>query len=121
MGDAIAFQRMEAFVEEKRLDKGMAGGIAVEHRRKVGAHRLADAGIGARSLPRKSRAPASGLEILAAQLLGQMVGERMLQPVMLEDGGMDEAGQRRLAVRHRLGLLAQLRPDRIAAREFFAQ
>ena len=46
MGDAIALQRMKAFVIEKGLDKGMAGGIAVEHRRQIGADRLADAGIG---------------------------------------------------------------------------
>ena len=32
-------------------------------------------------------------EIFAAQLLGQVIGQRLLQPVMLQDGGMDEAGQ----------------------------
>ena len=47
---------------------------------------------------------ARGLEIFAAQLAGQVIGERLLQPVMLEDGGMDEAGQRGFAPCHGLGL-----------------
>ena len=43
----------------------------------------------------------------------------MLQPVMLEHRGMDEAGQRRFALRHGLGFGAQPRPDRIDSSPVF--
>ena len=60
-------------------------------------------------------------EILAAQLARQVIGERLFQPVMLQDGGMDEARQGRLAPGHGFGLLAQGGPDRIDGGDFFAR
>ena len=50
----------------------------------------------------------------------RQVRRRMLQPVMIEQRGMDEAGQGGFALGHAFSLGAQARPDRIAARQFFA-
>ena len=119
MADAVAFQRMKAFVIEEGFDKGVAGRIALEHRRKVGANRCADPGV-VRQGFFKGLARQQRIKIAAAQLARQMIGERVFQPVMLEDGGVNEAGQSRLFRGHGLGLGAQLRPDRIDALQFFA-
>ena len=118
VGDAIAFERMDPLEEQERLDMGMAGGIALEHGREVGAHRLADGGIGVDRLL-EDLAGEHRVQIFAADLLGEVVAERILQPAMLEDGGVHETRQRRLARGQILGLLAQGVPDRIATGDFF--
>ena len=60
-------------------------------------------------------------EVFPAQLARQVIGQRLLQPVMLQDGGMDEARQGGFASGHGFGLLAQGGPDRIDGRYFFAR
>ena len=42
MCDAVTFQRMEPLEEEKALNIGMAGRIALEYGRKIGPHGFAD-------------------------------------------------------------------------------
>jgi hypothetical protein len=120
MGDAIAFQRVESFVEQKSVEIGVAGGIALEHRRQVGAHRLAESIIGGDGIV-EHFADRQRTQIVAAQLARQMVGQRLLQPVMLQDGGMDETRQGGLAPGHGFGLLTQGGPDGIYGRDFFAR
>jgi hypothetical protein len=57
---------------------------------------------------------------IVAQLARQMVGERLLQPVMLQDGGVDKAGQGGRVLPW-FRLLAQGTPDRVQdGRDFFA-
>ena len=91
----------------------MAGGIALEHRRQIGAHRRADLRIGGHRLF-EGLAHHQRAQDPRRPACGQVIGQRIFQPVMLEDGGMDEAGQRGLALRHGFGLGAQAapRPDR---------
>ena len=119
MGDAVAFQGMKALVVKKGLGKGMAGGIAIQHRHQIGAHRRPDLGIGGDGFL-ESLARGQGPQGLAAQLAGHVIGERILKPVMLEDGGMDKARQGRLALSNLFGFRPQPVPDRIAAGQFFA-
>ena len=59
-------------------------------------------------------------DILAAQLAGEMEAERVLQPLMLQHGGVDEPGQGRFAAGHLFAFQAQLGPDRVAAGQFLA-
>jgi hypothetical protein len=112
MGDAVTLQRMEAFVEEEGIDIGVAGGIALEHRRQVGAHRRTQARVSGKGII-EHFADGQRAEIFAAQLAGQMIGQRLFQPLMLQDGGMDKPRQGWLSRAHRFGLLAQAAPDGI--------
>ena len=111
---------MEAFVEQEGVDIGMAGGIALEHCRQVGAQRFAKGGVGGHGIV-EHLADGQRTEILAAQLARQVIGQRLFQPLMLQNGGVDKAGQRRLARAHGFGLLAQGAPDRIDGKDFLAR
>ncbi len=120
MGDAIALKREEAFVEKKRLHIGMAGGIALEHGGKIGADGGANAGIGIDCFF-ENFAGEHGAHILPADLLGEVIGERAFQPVVLEDCAVNEAGHRRFTLGDLLGLLAECLPDRIAGGQLFVR
>ncbi len=72
MADAIALEGVEALIVEKRLDEGMAGRIAVQHRREIGADRLTDGGIVAQRLL-EHLARQKRIEIVAAELAGEMI------------------------------------------------
>ena len=45
--------------------------------------------------------------------LRQTVADRILEPVVAQDGRIDEAAERRLRRHRGLSLLADLRPDRV--------
>ena len=103
---------VEAFVVEHRLDEAVGRRIAVEGRDDVGAERLADlrlvfqrVGIG---LPDQL-----GRHVGMVEPLGNAVDDRGLQRVVVQDRGIDEGGELRLAADDVLGLVADARPDRI--------
>src|SRR5260370_11958807 len=96
---------------------GGAAGTASETRREIGTHRFTDCGIGGHRLV-EDLARHHGAQILAADLLGEVVGESTLQPLMLQDGCVDKARKRWLALRQCLGLFAERAPNQVASRYF---
>ena len=117
MRDAVALQRVEAFEEQKRLRIGVAGRIALEHGREVRPHGGADLGIGLHRLF-EHLAGEHRRDAFAADLGGKQIGQRVFQPVMLQDRPMCQTGNGRLARGKLLRLLAQGRPDGIDLRDF---
>jgi len=81
---------MKSLEEEKRLDVGMAGRIALEDGGKVRPDRLADLFVFAHSLV-EHLARLHRAQFLAADLPGKIIGERVLEPLVIEDRGMREA------------------------------
>ena len=85
---------MKAFEKKKRLRVGMAGGITFENSRKVRSHGLPYSRIGSQSFlenfTRKHRA-----EIVSPDFFREMIGKRIFQPVVFQNGGVRKAGERR--------------------------
>src|SRR6185312_15040057 len=96
----------------------MAGRVALEHRRQVGARRRPDLGIGNNGFVDEGT-HGQLAQFLAAQLSREVIGKSLLKPLMLQDGIVDETRHRRLAEGNALSLLAQLRPYRIAGGDIF--
>ncbi len=117
MCDAVTFQRMEPLEEEKALNIGMTRRIALKHGRKIGSHGLADGRIGGERFF-EDLAHLHRRVFLPADFLGQMIGKRRLEPVVLEDRCMGEAGKLGFGLGQLLCLRPQGRPDRVAARNF---
>jgi hypothetical protein len=57
----------------------VTGRVALEHGREIGAHRIADGSLAVRGLLRRILRVSMGLEILAADLLGEVIRQRVLQ------------------------------------------
>jgi hypothetical protein len=110
--DSIGLDRLEPLEIEERLEKPVAGRIAVVDRHDIGPRRLAKGGsvlvgfVGhlAQDLLR---------HLAGGQFLRQPVGQRAFQPAMVQDDRMQHATQERL-VRDRLRrLLGDPFPDGI--------
>ncbi len=115
MRNAVALQRMEAFEIEQRLDVGMAGGIAVVIGDDVGPRRLADIGRFRQRFV-EQLAKLHRMHFRVPELLRQMIGDRVVQVTVIENGGIKEAGEDRFARGHLLGLGAHALPHGIAKR-----
>ena len=107
---------VEALEIKQRLDSARAGGIAVEHRLDIDAHRLGDAGLVGESLG-EGLADEFRRKIAMMQPLGDAMGDGLFQPVVVQHRGIDEARQRRLGAHDVFGLRPDGRPERIEARK----
>ena len=116
VGEAMGDEGVEALEVEQRLDVARARRIAVAHGGEVGAERAAELRAGGEHLPEGLRDQA-GVDVGMVEALRQAVAHGVLEAVLAEDGGVDEAGQRRLGAHRLLGLAPQLRPDGIDRRD----
>ena len=105
-------ERMEALEVEQRLDVAAAGGIAVVDGGEIGAEGAAELGAIGEHL-REGLGDQPGIDVGVIEPLRQAVAHGVLEPVLAQDGRIDEAAERRLVAHGLLGLLAQLRPDRV--------
>lgn len=104
---------MEAFEIEQRLGVGVAGGIALVIGDDVGTVGLADF----RRLAQRfveQLAKLHRMHFRIAELLRQMIGDRVVEFAMIENGRIEEAGENRFAGGHVLGFAAHALPDGIA-------
>ena len=105
-------ERVEALEVEERLDIAAAGGIAIVDGRQIRAERAPQLRAVLQHL-RERLADQASVHIGMVQALREAVADRVLQPRLAEDGRIDEAAERRLAVGRVLGLTTDLLPDRI--------
>ena len=117
--DAKRFQRLKALVVEKGLQIGVAGRVALEHSRKIGAHSRSDGHIARQRLFEGFAGQQRG-DIVIAELLGEVEAERILQSGMLQDRGMDESRQRGFRFGHAFGFGTHGVPTRVAGVDFLA-
>ena len=103
---------VEALEVEQRLDVAAAGGIAVVDGGEIGAEGAAELGVVGQHL-REGLGDQPGVDVGVIEPLRQAVAHGILEAVLAQDGGIDEAAERRLAAHDLLGLAAQLRPDRV--------
>ena len=111
--EAVRDERVEALEVEQRLDVAAAGRIAVVDGGEIGAERAAELGLVVRAPARRSAPIRPGIDVGMVQPLRQAVADGVLQPLLAQDGRIDEAAERRLGAHRLLGLAPQLRPDRI--------
>ena len=96
VGEAMRDERVEALEVEQRLDVARAGGIAVVDGGQVGAERAAELGVIRQHL-REGFGDQAGVHIGMVEPLRQAVAHGILEALLAQDGGVDEAAQRRLA------------------------
>ena len=112
MREAVRDQRMEALEIEQRLDQAIAGGVAIEDGVEVGPEDLADVRrLGQHGC--KRLADQRCIDIRMMQALGKPMADRILEPVVVENGREDEPAQCRLTCHGFLGLGPHLTPDRV--------
>ena len=116
MGEAVRDEGVKALEIEQRFDQPVAGGIALVNGVQVGTERVGDLGrCGQSRLKRLIEQCCINIGMI--QPLRQPVRDRVLQPVMVENGREDEAAKRWLARDRGLGLLAHFGPDGVDAVE----
>jgi hypothetical protein len=112
MGEAMRHQGVEALEIEQRLDIAAARRIAVVDGGEVGAERAAQLGMVGEHLGKRLGDQAC-VDIGMIEPLRQAMAHRVLEPVLAQDGRIDEAAERRFLADDVIGFAAQLRPDRI--------
>ena len=113
MRHAIKLQRGIALEEEQRLRVSVAGRVALVIGDDVGPRRFADRRISRQRLVEKL-AQLHAAHFRIADLLRQLIGERGLECLVMENGHMQEARERSFAQRHFLRLASQPIPHRVA-------
>jgi hypothetical protein len=108
----VRLDSVEALEVEQRLDIALAGRIPVEHRLDIGAQRFAPRRIVAEQ-PLIGLADQNGRHVGMVEPLRNAVDHRLFEARMVEDGGIQEAGEHRLAFGGDEGFLAHACPDRI--------
>src|SRR6185437_16747390 len=94
MGEAIGLDRLEALEIEQRLDRPVAGGIALEGGGEIGTCRGSDFGPRGQRFA-KSLADEVGRDVGMVEPLGKAMRQRILEAVIAQDGRDDERGERR--------------------------
>jgi hypothetical protein len=115
MGEAMRHQGVEALEVEERLDVAAAGGIAVVDGREIGAEGATELGAVGEHL-HEGLADEARVHVGVIEPLRQAMAHGILEPVLAQDGRVDEAPERRLVAHGLLGLLAQIGPDRVDGR-----
>jgi hypothetical protein len=108
--EPVRDQGVETFEIEKRLDIALARRVAVAHRGQIGAERAAQLGVGVEDLA-EGLGDQPGIDIGVVEALRQAVAHGILEAVLAEDGGVEEASERRLGAHGLICLAAQLRPE----------
>ena len=112
MRHALRLDCLVALEIQKRVYVAVAGGVTVESGDDVGACRMPDLGLGLDRV-REGVDDEVGADVGVAEALGQAVGERLLEAVMVEDQREDEAAECWLMPGNRFGLHADAAPDGI--------
>ena len=110
VADAVRLQRKEALEEQEWLQRGARGGIAIQHGLQVALGGGDDGGIGLVGLL-ADLADGERVHVWPAGLLRELVAQRIGEGLMIEHGGVEIAGERRLLLGGLLRVEAQLLPD----------
>ena len=113
----MGLQRVEALEVEQGIDEARGRGIAVVDRHQVGAEGVAEIGIVAQRLV-IGLADQIARQRRMVETLGDAMHHRILQPVVMQHGRIDEGGELRLAANDVFRLGAHAIPDRIERRQF---
>ncbi len=112
VGHPIGLQGMVALEPEQRIEMGSAGGVTLGDSHDVGPRGEPDALIGGQRLI-EGLADQRRRHLGRASEPGQMIAQRVLEPGLAQDRGVEGASQNRLGGRSREGRLANPAPDRI--------
>ena len=110
--EAMRDERVEALEVEQRLDVAAAGRIAIVDGGEIGPERAAELRLVVQHL-REGLADQAGIDVGMVQPLRQAMADGILQPLLAEDGRIEEAAERGLVARRLLGLAADFLPDRV--------
>ena len=116
MRQPVGLDGVEALEEEQRLEGRQTGGVAVEDGGEVGAGGGADLRMRRHELG-EDLAQQHRRDRLGAELLGQDVGERVLEASLAQHARLHEARERRLLGRQGGRGVADVLPDRIVGSE----
>jgi len=116
VGEPVRLQRVKTFEVEQRLHHPQARGVAVGDRDQVGAERDPDGGVAGDDIV-VFLADQRGRQIGMRQPLGDAIGDRVLQRVVIENGGHQEGAERGVALDRLLRFDAHAREQRVAAAE----
>src|SRR4051812_4774666 len=108
----MRLDRMEALEIEQRVDEAVRSRIAIDGRHDVIPKSVADRWIVFERV-RVSLANQFARHIRMIEPFGDAMHDRLLECVVMQNRGIDEAGKLRLAPRHLLGFVANALPDRI--------
>ena len=109
-------ERVETFEVEQRLDVSAAGRIAIVDGRQIRAERAAKLRPVLKDL-RKGLADQARIDVGMVQPLREAMADGILQPLLAENGRIQEAAEGGLAVRSLLRLAPDFLPDRINGRD----
>ena len=112
VGQPVRLDGLEALEIEHRIDEPVTGRVALVDRDDVDAQHVGKVRAGGEGLvegvPEMGRADGG-----VAQPVGDALADDVFQARLVEDGGVNEAGERRLVVGDPPGILADPFPDRI--------
>jgi hypothetical protein len=114
MGNAIGLERVETLEIEQRFDQAAASRVALGDGHQVGAKRVAQRRFGRDHLVEQFVQEA-GIQRRVLEPARKPVAYGVLEPVMVQNRGIDEAAECGLGRADLLGLAPHLAPDRIVA------
>ena len=112
MREAMGHERMESLEVQKRLDVTRAGRVPVVDGGEIGAEGRAQLRPALQHLG-EGLSNQPGVHIGVVETLCEAMTDRIFEPFMRQDGGVDEPAQRAFGHGHGFRFLADRRPDRI--------
>ena len=110
MRQAVRLDGVEALEEQHRLDETLAGRVAIDDGDEVDAEDVAELGLGGERVV-EGEPDHLGRHRAVVEPVGDAADDRRLERRLVENGGVEEAAERRLGADHRLGLGADAVPD----------
>src|SRR3954467_353446 len=107
---AMGLERVEAFEVEQWIDEARGRGIAVEHCNQIRTESIAEIGSIAQGFI-EGLANEIARQRRMVETLGEAMHHRVLQPFVMQHGGIDKRGQLRLAANNVFRLGPHALPD----------
>jgi hypothetical protein len=114
--EAMSLDRVETLEVEQRIDEARSRRIAVIDGHHVGAKDVAEVGLVAQRILVGLADQVTG-ELGMIEALGDPMDDRILEPLMMQYGRVDEGRKFRLAPDDVFRLLPHMRPDRVELAE----